>query len=69
MGVLLQMKQHIYWQEEDLNQPVASQLELPRERSGTGRTETTKNIENPQLDSNRQRDLYYGPLPEERRIC
>jgi hypothetical protein len=28
-----------------------------------------KNIGNPQLDSNRQRDLYLGPLPKERRIC
>jgi hypothetical protein len=45
MRLLLEMKQ-IYWQEQDLNirsqvlnQPVASQLEFPRERSGTGRTE------------------------------
>jgi hypothetical protein len=28
-----------------------------------------KTIGNPQLDSNRLRDLYQGPLPEERRIC
>jgi ribonuclease HI len=28
-----------------------------------------KSIGNPLLDSNRQRDLYQGPLPEERRIC
>jgi hypothetical protein len=53
----------------DLNQLAASRLELPRKRSGTGRTDITKNIGNPQLDSNRQRDLYQGPLPEERRIC
>jgi hypothetical protein len=46
----------------------ASQLELPRKRSGTGQTEIIKNIGNPQLDSNRQRDLYQDPLPEERRI-
>jgi hypothetical protein len=52
------MKQQIYWQEQDLNirsqelnQLVASQLEFPRERSGAGRTEITKNNGNPQLDS------------------
>jgi hypothetical protein len=28
-----------------------------------------KNTGNPQMDSNRQRDLYLGPLPKERRIC
>jgi hypothetical protein len=28
----------------------------------------TKNIGNPHLESNRQMDLYQGPLPEERRI-
>jgi hypothetical protein len=28
-----------------------------------------ENIWNPQLDSNRQRDLYLVPLPKERRIC
>jgi hypothetical protein len=28
-----------------------------------------KNTGNLQLDSNRQRDLYLGPLPKERRIC
>jgi hypothetical protein len=63
-GVLLEMKQQIYLQEQalnihsqDLNQPVASQLELPRERPGTGRTEITKNNGNPQLDSNRHRDF------------
>jgi hypothetical protein len=50
MRVLLEMKQQIYFQEQDLNQPVASQLELPRERSGTGQTEITKNNANPQLD-------------------
>jgi hypothetical protein len=55
---------------KDLNQLAASQLELPRKRSETGQTEITKTIGNPQLDSNRQRDLLYlGPLPEERRIC
>jgi hypothetical protein len=44
MSVLLEMKQQI-WQEEDLNirsqnlnQPEAFQLQLPRERSATGRT-------------------------------
>jgi hypothetical protein len=48
MRVLLEMKQQIYWQEQDLNilsqdpkQPVASQFELSRERSETGRTEIT----------------------------
>jgi hypothetical protein len=63
MRVLLEMKQQIYWQEQDLNirsqelnQLVASQLEFPRERSRIGRTEITKNNENPQLDSNMQRD-------------
>jgi hypothetical protein len=51
MRVLLEMKQQIYWQEQDLNirsqdlhQPVTSQLELPGERSGTGRTEITKTL-------------------------
>jgi hypothetical protein len=29
---------------QDLNQPVASQLELPSERSGTGRKEITKTM-------------------------
>jgi hypothetical protein len=28
-----------------------------------------KNFGSQQLDSERQRDLYYGPLPEEQRIC
>jgi hypothetical protein len=43
MRVLLEMKQQIYWQEQDLNissqdlnQPVAFNLELPREQSGPG---------------------------------
>jgi hypothetical protein len=74
MRVLLEMKQQIYWQEQDLNihsqdlnQPVTPQLELPRERSGTGRTEITKNNGNSQLDSNRQRDIYQDPLPPKRR--
>jgi hypothetical protein len=53
----------------DLNQLAASKLELPRKRSGTGRTDMTKNSGNPQLGLNRQRNLYRGPLPEERRIC
>jgi hypothetical protein len=46
--VLLEMKQQINWQEQDLNicsqdlnQPVASQSELPRELSGTRRREIT----------------------------
>jgi hypothetical protein len=76
MSVLLEMKQQIYWQEQDLNilskdlnQPVVLQSELPRERSETGRTEITQNNGNQQLDSNRQRDLYQDPLPEEQRIC
>jgi hypothetical protein len=30
---------------------------------------TNHKKQNPQLDSNRQRDLYLGPLPEERMIC
>jgi hypothetical protein len=49
---LLEIKQQIYWQEQDLNirsqdlnQTVSSQLELPRKRSGTGRTEITKKRE------------------------
>jgi hypothetical protein len=42
MRVLLRMKPQISWQEQDLNQLAASQLELPRERSGTGLTEITK---------------------------
>jgi ribonuclease HI len=54
---------------QDLNQPVASQLGLARDRSGTGQTEITKNNGNPQLDSNRQRDSFHYPLPEEQRIC
>jgi hypothetical protein len=43
MRVLMVMKQQINWQEQDLNirsqdlnQLAASQLELPRKRSGTG---------------------------------
>jgi hypothetical protein len=43
------MKRQIIWQEQDLNirsydlNPLATtQLELPRERSGTGRKEITK---------------------------
>jgi hypothetical protein len=47
MRVSLAMKQQ-YWQEQDLNirsqvlnQPAASQLELPRKQSGTGRTDIT----------------------------
>jgi hypothetical protein len=43
MRVLMAMKQQINWQEQDLNtrsqdlnQLAASQLELPRKRSGTG---------------------------------
>jgi hypothetical protein len=43
MRELLEMKQQIYWHEQDLNirsrdlnQPAASQLELPRGRSATG---------------------------------
>jgi hypothetical protein len=54
MGVLLVMKRQISWQEQDLNihtqdvnQLAASQLELPRKRSGTGRIEITKNAANP----------------------
>jgi hypothetical protein len=42
MRVLLEIKQQTYWQEqglnirsEDLNQPVVSQLELPKEQSRT----------------------------------
>jgi hypothetical protein len=49
MRALPVLKRQISWQEhelnirsQDLNQPVASQLELPREQSGTGRTEITK---------------------------
>jgi hypothetical protein len=53
MRVLLEMKQQIYWQEQDLNQPVASQLELPREQSGTGRTNITKTNRNLELDSDK----------------
>jgi hypothetical protein len=54
---------------QDLNQPVASETELPKERSGTGQTEITSNNGNPQLDSNRQRALCQDPLPEEQMIC
>jgi hypothetical protein len=46
---LLEMKRQISWQEQDLNirskdlnQLAASQLELPRNRSGTGLTEIIK---------------------------
>jgi hypothetical protein len=49
MRVLTVMKRQISWQDQDLNirsqdlnQLAASQLELPRKRSGTGRTEITK---------------------------
>jgi hypothetical protein len=52
MRVLLVMKRQFNWQEQDLNirsqdlnQLVASQLELPRKRSGPGRTEITKALE------------------------
>jgi hypothetical protein len=76
MRVLLGMKPQISCKEQDLNirsqdlnQLAASQLELPRQRSGTGQIEITKNTGNPQLYSNRLRDLYEDPLPEERRIC
>jgi hypothetical protein len=48
MKVLLAMKQQIDWQEQDpnnrsqdLNQLAATQSELPREWSGTERTEIT----------------------------
>jgi hypothetical protein len=67
MRVLLEIKWHINWQEQglnirsqELNQLAASQLELPRKWSESGRTEITKIIGNPQLDSNRQNDLYKG---------
>jgi hypothetical protein len=71
MGVLLVIKRQINLsiRSQDLNQLAVSQLELPRKHSGTGQTEITKNIANPQLDSNRQKDLYHGPLPGEQRIC
>jgi hypothetical protein len=65
MRVLLGMKLQSSWQEQDLNQLAASQLELPRKRSGTGLTEITKNTGNPQLDSNRKKDLYQDLLPKE----
>jgi hypothetical protein len=49
MRVLFEIKRQINWQErdlntrsQDLNQLAASQLELPRMRSGTGRTEITQ---------------------------
>jgi hypothetical protein len=49
MRVFLKMKQQIYLQEQelnvrsqDLNQPVAFQLEMPRERSRTGRHDKLK---------------------------
>jgi hypothetical protein len=71
MRVLLEMKQQIYWQEQDqnirsqdLNQPVASESELPKDRSRTGSTKITSNDLNSQLDSNRQRDSYQDPLQE-----
>jgi hypothetical protein len=38
----------------------ANQLELQRKRSRTGGIDITENIRNPQLGSNRQRDLYQG---------
>jgi hypothetical protein len=48
--VIANNETEIYRQEQDLNirsqdvnQPVASQSELPRERSGTGSTEITQN--------------------------
>jgi hypothetical protein len=54
MRVLLEMKQQIYWQEQelnihtqDLNQPVTSESDLPKEQSGTGQTEITSNNGNP----------------------
>jgi hypothetical protein len=76
MRVLMAMKLQISWLEQDLNirsqdlnQFAASQLELPRKRSGTGPIGNIRNIGNPLLDSNRQRDSYQDPLPDERRIC
>jgi hypothetical protein len=64
MRVLLEMKRQISWQEQDLNirsqdlnQPAASQLEVPRKRSGTGRTETIKNIGNPQQDKQKSQKI------------
>jgi hypothetical protein len=75
-GILLEVKQQIYWQEQDLNicshdlnQPVASQSELPREWSETGQIEITSNNGTPHLDSNRQRNSYQDLLPEEQMIC
>jgi hypothetical protein len=68
MRVLLEMKQQIYWQEEDLNirsqdlnQPVASQLELPRELSGTERTDVTKNNGKSKTGLKQAKGLISGP--------
>jgi hypothetical protein len=54
MRVLLVMKQQISWQEQDLNvhsydlnQLVASEVELPRKWSRTGQTEIIKDFWNP----------------------
>jgi hypothetical protein len=70
------MKQQISWLEQDLeirsydlNQLAASQLELPRKRSGAGQIGIIPTTWKPLLDSNRERDSYQDPLPDERRIC
>jgi hypothetical protein len=42
---------------------------IAKKQSGTGLTEIINNIGSLQLDSERQRDSYKGPLLEERRIC
>jgi hypothetical protein len=76
MRVVMAMKRQISWLEQDLkirsqdlNLLAASQLELPRKRPGTGQIGNIKNIWNPLLDSNRQRDSYQDPLSDVRRIC
>jgi hypothetical protein len=71
MRVLLEMKRQISWQEQDLNIVHRTWTSLRHlgcscQESGQELDEqkSQKNNGNPQLDSNRQRDLYQDPLPE-----
>jgi hypothetical protein len=63
------LKVMIDWQNWELNQLAGFQEKLPRSLSGTGQTETNKYSGSPQQDSNRQKDCYEDPLPEEPRNC
>jgi hypothetical protein len=66
MRVLLEMKQQIYWQEQDLN-PSLWHFSRSCQKSGQGldeqKSHKTMGIHN--WTQNRQRALYQDPLPEE----